>query len=642
MIRPVVLALWLATACSDPAPEVRLRRLGGPCGAAGDAVTLLVRALGDGREDTRAISVGAVAELADLPATTRQLAVEVLGGSGVVRAVGKTAPLDFGELSGGADIPIAMAPPGGACPTEPLVAPRTAPMMARAGRYILLLGGQGASGPLTSAELYDPQTDRFEVVEVPPRLVSAGSFTGAVATTLADGRVVVSGGPTGSYIVFDPETKKFGPPIVLERRFFHGAVALGGDEILVAGGCRELVNQACSDAARTVFRLAVDSDVQEPLMVLTRDHVHPTLLLEAGGIAGAGSARGPSVLVVGAATGNGLPAQVSDRIDLQSSGATSVPGSYAAAVTLDSGAVLTGFSAGGLTAIANAAILPPQAAAKTTDASTPLRAASLTLLEDGTVLALGDDDGGAAAAMLYRPTQDRWQAVALPPAITSLAGHRALRLDDGTVLIAGATSGAAPAATAWRFRPSLLGPFSASALPLPSDERAELTPLEPVGVNRSNGRYELVSSRAGLGQWAIAGGLRLVDGRLLAVVRPPAQQDGAPPRGLALISHFQSPGELVAAELVPGEPAALRRWAPPAAGAPPEVTELCRGAVVPTLSPTQAVTVELEVRAGAVSLRLGNAELLSCVTPELPRGAWGIGVVGAGAVLAIDTLTVER
>lgn len=643
MIRPAVLALCLAAACSEPASRVRLLRIGGACGAAGDARTLLIRALGDEGEVSRAVSVGEVAELDDLPAATRQLTVEVLGAGGAVRAIGKTAPLAFGELQTGEDLAVAMAPPGTACPTEALVAPRWAPVVARAGRYVLLVGGQGPQGQLATAELYDPQTDRFEPVEVPPRLAQFGTFLGAVATSLPDGRVVLSGGPAGSYAVFDPATRRFGPPILLEPRFFHGAIAVGGDRIVVAGGCLGLAGAVCNtSASRTTFQLAVDTDEQTALKTLERDHVQPTLLLDPGLGAGLGAGppgeagRAPTVLVVGSVTTGGLPAETADRLDLGPLLLpVAVPGTYAAAAPLDSGAVLTGFASGQLGAVATAAVLPTVGQAQPMDVGQPrLRAASITLLEDGSALALGEGDGGAATAALYRPGQHRWQAVALPAEVTGLGGHRAVRLDDGSVLILGAGTAAAPATTAWRYRPPLAGPFSASAVALPSDDRAELTPSEPDAASRPGGRYTLAGSRAGLSQWTLVGGPRLVDGRLTATLRIPEVGDAGD--GFAVISHFESPAALVVTQLVAGQPATLSRHA---AG---QVTELCRGQPVPAHPADEATALEWTARGGAVTVRLGGAVVLSCTAPELPRGAWGLGVVGAGARLGIDALSVER
>ena len=530
-----------------------------------------------------------------------------------------------------------MAPPNSACPTEPMIEPRVNPVVARAGRFVLVLGGQGPGGNLVSAELYDPQTDRFEPVEVPARLAAAGRFSGAVATALMDGRVALTGGPTGSYSVFDPQTKRFGPPIVLEPRFFHGAVALGGDALLVAGGCRgATVAGVCDgESARPPFRLAVDSDEQDVLTPLERDHVQPTLLLDPGLAAGLGASagRGPSVLAVGAVTAQGLPA-ATDRIDLATGAATALPGTGATATVLDSGAVLTGFAAAGLGATRDIAVITPHLAVRPAILGPTMAEASMTLLEDGSVLALGQSASSTPMAQLYRPGLDRWLPVTLPPAVTSLGQHRALRLDDGSVLVLGAGTASAPAATAWRFRPSLVGPFTSSAIVVPNAEQsAELTPSDVDAVTRTDERFELGGTRSGLGAWLIAGGPRLVEGRLTAVFRPVialGEQEG-----LAVITHFQSAASLVSTQIVPGAQVTVQHHV----GA--QVTVLCRGQVAPAL-PATPVTVTFTLRAGALTVRVADVEVVACTVAELPRGGWGVAVIGVATRLGIDTLTVER
>lgn len=660
MIRPWAAAALcvgscLATSlggCSEPAPRVRLVRVGGSCGAVAGAQAMIVRALFDTGEVSRGVSLVSGGAIDDLPATTRQITVEIVGQDGGVRAVGKSAPLVYGELSEGAVVSVAIAPQGTACPTEAMNEPRLAPAIARAGRYVLLLGGEGANGPLVTAELYDPLTDRFERVEVPSRLASAGSFRGAVATTLSDGRVVITGGPTGSYMVFDPATKRFGPPIVLDQRFFHGAVAIGGDALLIAGGCRTINAAGCLTAARTTLRLRVDSDSLEPLASLERDHVQPTLLVDPGGIGGAGAIRAPAVLVFGSATAQGLPAQVTDLVDLATGGSgASIPGTFAAAATLDSGAVLTGFS-GSLTALADTAVVSPQRVARPVPMEPPpmnepprvapqLSSATLTTLEDGSVLALGQSEMDRPAAAIYRPTLHSWQPLELPPALVAglggLSGHRTLLLEDGSVLIVGAGVPGAPSATAWRFRPALLGPYSNAVQILPAavgTEGAELTPSDPNGVDRPGERFELIG-RDTLSHWAIVGGPRLADGRLTAQLRFTAATDDAP-QGLAVLTHFQSPADLVVTQLVPGQPAMVQRHL----GA--EVTELCRGPTVPALPQGEPFTLELQVSAGAVTARFGGRVVLECPAAELARGAWGLGVLGAGARLGIDSVVIQR
>ena len=91
-------AAWLTcaasiAACGGDAPGVRLVPVGdGPCGRPAGARSLLVTPLGEFPSQRRSIALGAPVAFADLPADTRQLAVEVLGDGAEVLAQGKTAP----------------------------------------------------------------------------------------------------------------------------------------------------------------------------------------------------------------------------------------------------------------------------------------------------------------------------------------------------------------------------------------------------------------------------------------------------------------------------------------------------------------------------------------------------------------------
>jgi len=100
--------------------------------------------------------------------------------------------------------------------------------------------------------------------------------------------------------------------------------------------------------------------------------------------------RPAAALIVGSGTAQGLPVETTDRFDPAAGAAVGAPGTFAAAAALDSGAVITGFGAGTLAAGNDSAVLPPQLTArplKLEDRGPRLRGTSLTLLEDGTVLA---------------------------------------------------------------------------------------------------------------------------------------------------------------------------------------------------------------------------------------------------------------
>ena len=102
---------------------------------------------------------------------------------------------------------------------------------------VLVVGGNGSEGALTSAELYDPATgtwsptgslDACQVYTTPPRL-------------LADGRVLVAGGNNGGCLasaeLYDPAAGTWSVTDSLNGcRFWHTATLLPDGAVLVAGG----------------------------------------------------------------------------------------------------------------------------------------------------------------------------------------------------------------------------------------------------------------------------------------------------------------------------------------------------------------------------------------------------------------------
>jgi hypothetical protein len=107
--------------------------------------------------------------------------------------------------------------------------------------HVLVAGGLGSnSGPTnyTAAELYDPTTGKF---------TSTGSLTqgryGHAATTLSDGRVLISGGRDASNNamataeLYDSVTGKFSPTASMTiARSEHTATLLGNGRVLITGG----------------------------------------------------------------------------------------------------------------------------------------------------------------------------------------------------------------------------------------------------------------------------------------------------------------------------------------------------------------------------------------------------------------------
>lgn len=641
---PALLAI--AAACSDPAARVALVPVGdGACGRPAGAQGLIVTAYAASGERTRAVAIDELVDIADFPADTEQLAVEVIAGGGAIAAAGKTAPLAFADLPDGAEIPIAMAPLDDFCPTGPLTEPRAAPLVARAGDGVLVVGGLGPGGaPLTTAERYDPATGAFLPVAVPAVLGENG-FVGAALTELPDGRVVVSGGPQPVITVYDPATQAFGASVLIESRAFHAAIALDDRRVLLAGGCSDVAAGACSGVERKSSRIydvdAPSEAVPGPTLVAGR--IGATLFdlgVQRGG--------GRAYLAAGGtpATGAADPS-AADRLILDGDTAA-VAGTHAQAAALAGGGVLTAFAADAAPADGAAAVVPPAgtdrpggpvagdlagpavAVARAPD----LSGVRLVALEDGTVAGFG---GGAAADVVrYDPTRDRWDRLARPLADTrppALTAPGAIRLADGSVLVLGGRAAGVAVAGAYRYRPSLLGASTGAVTVVPASASggATLVPADPARVDRGAG-WQLRAPPGELAR-AVVGGPRMATGRVRAVVRVASG-------GVALIAQQLAPGQAVVASLVPGAPARIARLEAGGERA------LCSGGVIAAFDPAANATVELAIGDARVELRRDGVVVAGCDLGEAPRtrGSWGVAAAGSDAAgeVAVETVTVAR
>jgi hypothetical protein len=106
-----------------------------------------------------------------------------------------------------------------------------------------MVGGDGPSGPVASAELYDPATGRFS-----PTGALATVRTGHTATLLPNGRVLTVGGADAvddslaanilaSVELYDPATGTFSPAgSMATGRQSQTATLLADGRVLIAGG----------------------------------------------------------------------------------------------------------------------------------------------------------------------------------------------------------------------------------------------------------------------------------------------------------------------------------------------------------------------------------------------------------------------
>lgn len=615
----------VALGCGDDPARVALAPIAHPCGQPTGVNAVRVTAYATSGELTRALGADESVDIADFPAETEQLGVEVVIGGGAIGAIGKTAPLAFGDLATGTQIPLFMAPPNGLCPTvAPMTDARIAPLLARAGDGVLVIGGHdGAGRYLSTAELYDPATATFSPIAV-PEILGENGFAGTALATLPDGRVVVSGGPQPVITIFDPETRRFGESVLIEARAFHTAIAIGAEEVLLAGGCRDVANGVCSGIVRNSSRRY---DVRE---LGTAGALGPILRVGRLGAAifdigiQADGARG--YVIAGGTSGFDSNPLGADRISLGDSDATTITGAHARAAALDGGAVLTAFAPAGSPVDGSASVIAPGlSAARAIDRAPDLASLSLLGLEDGRIVGVGT----GREIVIYDPTTGRWSTTTtggLPasddPGPTG--SPSLIRLADGSVLVVGGTT---LSRDAWIYRPSLIGPASGSLTVVPTGGTATvLTPPDPSTVTRSDGWQLTASDDIAR---ALVGGPRNTNGSVGATLRV---REG----GVGLVARHLGPGQELVAELVPGQPARLVHRAGGTS------RTVCSGKQVPELDPLTSVTARFELSSSAARVVLADAELLTCDVDGGERGAWGVAAIGVGARVAVDTVTVAR
>jgi len=253
-------------------------------------------------------------------------------------------------------------------------------------------------------------------------------FAGAALTTLPDGRVALSGGPSNALVVFDPRTRTFSSPGLIVPRAFHAAIATGDEDVLLAGGCAS-VDPTCQ--ARRTTALYHLNDIGNPVL----DTTLPTGARVAAQLFDLGvQLDGRRRYLLAGGTGDLGRA---DRFALGDDGAEAVRGGRVQPAALDGGAVLTAFAddAPATAASGAAAVYAPEGAAAAAIAKAPdLKGVRLIALEDGRVVGFGGDTAGRV--LTYDPTRDAWTAAPgagdRPGPLTapSLA-----RLIDGTVLV---------------------------------------------------------------------------------------------------------------------------------------------------------------------------------------------------------------
>lgn len=627
--------LLLLVACTGSAARVQLAAIdfGSTCGKPDAAQVAAVRVVAyTSSGELRRTD----AEIADFPADTEQIGVEILGGNGAdgILAIGKTPPLAYGDVADRTTIPVAMLPPNGFCRVHGMAMPRAHPLLARAGAGVLVVGGGAASG----AEYYDPTTAAFTPVALPSVLEDDPSaIAGAAVATLSDGRVVISGGQ--ALTVFDPASKKFSSPALISRRVQHAAIATDDRHVLLIGGC--LAAGGSCDAAATPLHSSLEYEIDAYGQVVGDGVARAPLPATSMRYASSGfdvgvMSDGVRRIVL---AGGAPDPTTADRIPFgdgnDNGAATLIHATHAQPAVLDGGAVLTAFDPDGATpARGFASVIPPETGDAAAVALAPARdGARLVTVEDGSVFAIGGD----TAIARYVPTTNTWLAMAaLGDDPGAGSAPSLIRLDDGSVLVVGATIGGVATSDAWLFRPSLIGPHAGQVVAFPDGTGAILTLPHPETAQSAAGRLTLTAPGAGtadLSARALVGGPRLTTATMTAVVR--VSQAG----GVALIAQQTAPARALAAILAVGQSARIERRL----GAMTAV--LCTGSAV-TIDEL-ALPLQLVVGRDRVTASVGNPPVakVSCdfAADPIPgeRGLWGVAAVD-GAAVEIATVTVAR
>jgi hypothetical protein len=309
---------------------------------------------------------------------------------------------------------------------------------------VLVAGGSNGTTNLASAEIFDPAADTWTAVSA-----MSTARSNHVAALLPNGRVLVAGGSTNgaqydgytnTVEFYDPIANAWLPgPSMAEKRTGATATRLATGDVVIAGGADFAEYKQTAE----LYRFETNSMTTAGSMLTARSS-HAAALLNDGRVLVAGGFN---------ASVNGLTAAetFSPSAGLWNTIGSMVYGRTSHTLTtLPGGKVLATGGAQGNSVLATAEMFDPATANWTTVSSmTAARQAhAAVLLADGRVLVTGGVAAGTvlASTEVFNPTTGWW---ASGPAMSDARqSHRAVRLPNGVVLDTGGSNGAIALATA--------------------------------------------------------------------------------------------------------------------------------------------------------------------------------------------------
>jgi N-acetylneuraminic acid mutarotase len=315
----------------------------------------------------------------------------------------------------------------------------------------LVVGGFDESGPTTTVEIYNPAANTWSLVAP----MSIDRYAPQV-TLLDDGRVLVAGGIGGglpaldSAEIYDPQANAWQPAGTMTTPRYLAAVAVLGDgKVLVAGGHNGTDYQSSVE----VFDPATMTWSSGPSMSVTRYASSAAMLPNGKVLVVGGTETFPGAEIFDPAAGTWSP-----------TGSMAQSSRYFSETNrLPDGRVLIAGGSGSSGIMASAELFDPATGlwSQVAAMSTPRYLSASTALNDGRILVAGgfDDVGNIlSAAETYKPCPqpvcaNAWQSTA------NMAHERYIAagvpLADGTVLAAGGLgANGSVTGTAERYNPT--------------------------------------------------------------------------------------------------------------------------------------------------------------------------------------------